>query len=246
METILTFEQEVQNRVRENGSNKRLRKAGDEFLVESVKAKYSYNFSWFGRPLIQYPQDIIAMQELIFRIRPDVIVETGIAHGGSLIFNASMLQLLGKGRVIGIDIDIRPHNRAEIEKSPFFHRIQLVQGSSIDREVFEKVKSSVASTDVVLVVLDSNHVHGHVLEELRLYSTLVRKGSYLVVFDTVIEYLPDSLNRDRPWGKGDSPYTAVQEFLAINDRFEVDEHIYNKLVVSVAPSGFLRCVRDEG
>jgi cephalosporin hydroxylase len=218
--------------------------AHDMFL-KSAKYKYSYNFSWLGRPIIQYPQDIIAAQEIIWQVKPAVIIETGIAHGGSLIFYASMLELLGgDGQVLGIDIDIRAHNRAEIERHPLSKRITMLQGSSIDEQIAQQVHDFARDKRPVLVVLDSNHTHDHVSKELEFYAPLVTKGSYLIVFDTVVEDMPDSAFPDRPWGRGNNPKTAVQAFLDTNDRFEVDREIEQKLLLTVAPGGYLKCVKD--
>jgi cephalosporin hydroxylase len=184
------------------------------------------------------------MQELIWDVKPDLIIETGIAHGGSLIFYSSMLELLGgDGEVIGIDIEIRPHNRNEIEKHPMFKRITLIEGSSTDTEIVEKINKLAESKKSVMVVLDSNHTHEHVLEELRLYSPMVSKGSYCIVFDTVIEDLPENTYSDRPWGIGNNPKTAVNQFLNGNDSFEIDKNIENKLLVTVAPGGYLKRIR---
>jgi len=214
-------------------------------LIRICEYRYSYNFSWLGRPIIQYPQDMVALQEIIWKSRPDLIVETGIAHGGSLVFSASMLELLGgRGEVIGIDVDIREHNRAEIEKHPMFKRITLIQGSSLDEQVVERVRNIAAHKERIMVVLDSNHTHTHVFQELQLYAPLVGKDSYLIVFDTVVEDMPADFYPDRPWGKGDNPMTAVRAFLAQNDRFEVDTEMERKLLITAAPSGYLRCVRD--
>lgn len=209
--------------------------------------RYAYHFKWMGRPIIQVPQDICAMQELIWEIKPEVIVETGVARGGSLVFFASMLKLLGdeaSRKVIGIDIDIRPHNRRAIETHPMGKSIELVQGSSIDPEIVAQVKQSVGTASPVIVCLDSNHTREHVLEELRMYSPLVGKGSYLVVFDTLLEHLPPAFSAGRPWGPGNGPLSAIREFLAENRRFVVDDDLDAKLQITVAPGGFLRCVED--
>lgn len=207
--------------------------------------KYSYNFTWLDRPIIQFPQDIIAIQEIIWQIKPDLIIETGIAHGGSLVFSASILELLGgNGQVLGIDIDIREHNRVEIERHPMYKRITMIQGSSIDDSIAQQVYDFARDKKRVLVVLDSNHTHDHVLRELQLYSPLVTKGSYLVVFDTAIEDMPEDFFPDRSWGKGNNPKTAVWEFLKTNDRFEIDKEIQNKLLITVAPDGYLKCIKD--
>lgn len=234
-------------------------KRGFDFIKDSLKDKYSYHFCWLGRPIIQYPQDIVAVQELIWQIRPDLIIETGIAHGGSLILSASMLALLdyceaaedGKmldprashRRVLGIDIDIRAHNRAAIETHPLAHKIDMIEGSSIVPEVIEKVWGIANGYDRVLVCLDSNHTHDHVMAELQVYAPLASVGSYCVVFDTVIEDMPPDMFPDRPWGPGNNPKTAVWEFLKTNPEFEIDKSIQHKLMITVAPDGYLRRLR---
>lgn len=242
---IAAFKQETAERIEKNGNNTALQNAARSFNTESNKAQYSYNFKWMGRPVIQYPQDILAMQELIWEIRPDLIIETGIAHGGSLIFYASMLELIGKGEILGIDIDIREHNRKEIEQHQMFKRITMMQGSSIAPEMVEKVKAFAKDKPKVMVVLDSNHTHEHVLEELKAYAPLVSVGSYVVVFDTIVEHLPEDYlpGHKRPWGIGDNPMTAVREFLSGNTDFEIDRSIDNKLLISVAPEGYLKRVK---
>jgi cephalosporin hydroxylase len=227
------------------GADEEFRRLTRRWFVESFRHEYSYHFEWLGRPMIQYPQDIVALQEIVWKLRPGLIVETGIARGGSLIFHASMLELLGgEGTVIGIDVDIREHNRVEIEKHPLFSRIRLIQGSSVDEQVFDQIRQAAQGNDPVLVILDSLHTHAHVLRELELYSALVRKGGYLIVFDTIVEELPAEFFGNRPWGPGDNPATAVRAFLAENDRFEVDREIDSKLLISTAPGGYLRCVKD--
>ncbi len=239
------FKQDCVEEIEAQGKDKDLlAKSHDWFLAANAR-KYSYHFEWMGRPIIQYPQDIVAMQELIWRVRPEVIVETGVAHGGSLVFYASMLELMGGEReVIGVDIDIRPHNRKAIEEHPMARRISLIQGSSIDSGIVSEVRERVGARAPVMVVLDSNHTHQHVLEELRLYSPFVSKGSYLVVFDTVIEDMPVQAFGDRPWRPGNSPKSAVFEFLRENRRFRIDSGVDDKLLVSVAPSGYLQCIGD--
>ncbi|MND95198.1 Rhamnosyl O-methyltransferase precursor [compost metagenome] len=182
------------------------------------------------------------MQELIWQIKPDLIIECGIAHGGSIIYYASLLELQGHGEVLGIDRDIRAHNREAIESHPMSKRIQMIEGSSVDPAVVEQVRTQAAGKTVI-VVLDSNHTHQHVLEELRLYSPLVSLGSYCVVMDTVVEDMPADFFPDRPWGQGDNPKTAVWAYLEENSDFEIDYHMQNKLLVTVAPDGYLRRVR---
>ena len=240
---VLQFIEERIQRIRKNGGNPSLKEAAASFNTASNTAQYSYNFSWMGRPIIQYPQDMIAMQEIIWEIKPDLIIETGIAHGGSLIYYASLLELLGEGEVLGIDIDIREHNRKEIERHPMFKRIKMIQGSSVSGETVEQVKKIAAGKKRVLVCLDSNHTHEHVLQELQLYAPFVTPGSYLVVFDTIVEYLPENYLPGRAWSKGDNPQTAVDTFLEKNDHFVVDQDIDNKLLISVAPGGYLKRVK---
>jgi cephalosporin hydroxylase len=243
------FDEEVQERVAANGRNQPLRDAARTFVRESTQPKYSYNFSWLGRPIIQYPQDIVAMQELIWALQPDLIVETGIAHGGSLILWASLLELNAAcggpqdARVVGIDIDIRAHNRAAIEAHPLARRITMIEGSSVDPAVLAQVQGAATGRDRVLVCLDSNHTHAHVLSELEAYAPLTSVGSYCVVFDTVIEDLPAGTYPDRPWGPGDNPKTAVREYLTSHPEFEVDRQFDDKLLISVAPGGYLKRVR---
>lgn len=241
---ILEFIEEGKRRIIANGQNQKLKAAAKAFNEISHTAQYSYNFSWMGRPIIQYPQDMIAMQEIIWELKPDLIIETGIAHGGSLIYYASILELIGKGEVLGIDIDIREHNRIEIEKHPMFKRIKMLQGSSVDPGIIEEVKTYAEGKETILVSLDSNHTHEHVLKELRSYSPLVTPGSYMVVFDTIVEHLPEGyFAQKRPWGISNNPKTAVYEFLKETQEFEIDTSIDNKLLISVAPEGYLKRVK---
>jgi cephalosporin hydroxylase len=238
------FQKECNERIKNNVHDLKLQQSSKTFIENTIRTKYSYNFSWMGRPIIQYPQDIIAMQEIIWNVKPDLIIESGIAHGGSLIFYASMLELIGvEGTVIGIDIDIRKHNRREIEKHPMFKRITMIEGSSIDNSVIEKVRRFAQGKKRVLVCLDSLHTHDHVLRELEAYSPLVSPGSYCVVFDTIVEDLPDEYSADRPWRKGNNPKTAVWKFLEGNNRFVIDKEIESKLLITVCPDGYLKCVK---
>jgi cephalosporin hydroxylase len=240
---IIQFIEERIKRIRNNGENKTLLTAAEVFNVESNKAQYSYNFSWLGRPIIQYPQDMVAMQEIIWDIKPDLIIETGIAHGGSLIYYASLLEMIGTGEVLGIDVDIRAHNRSEIEKHKMFKRIQMIEGSSTSKEILDKVKKIASRKRKILVCLDSNHTHEHVLRELELYAPFVTVGSYIVVFDTIVENLPDNYLPGRPWSRANNPKTAVLEFLEKNDQFQIDKDIDRKLLISVAPGGYLKRIR---
>lgn len=237
-------------------TDKALGQEANKLLNRLCEYKYSYHFDWMGRPIIQFPQDMVAMQELIWAVRPDLIIETGIAHGGSLIFSASMLAQLdlcdaietgamldprkSKRKVLGIDIDIRDHNRKAIEAHPMASRIQMIQGSSIDAGIIKQVHDIAAGYSRTLVCLDSNHTHDHVLAELQAYAPLTSKGSYCVVFDTVVEDMPKEMFPDRPWGPGDNPKTAVWEYLKSNPGFEIDKTIQNKLQITVAPDGYLK------
>ena len=222
-----------------------LTQQADGLFREMTRARYMYNFDWLGLPIIQMPQDILAAQELIWRARPGAIVETGVARGGSLVFSASMLQLLdGDGIVVGIDIDIRQHNREAIEQHPLARRIRLVEGSSIDPAVHKQVLKHVGGRRPVMVFLDSNHTHEHVLAELRLYSAMVGRDSYVIVYDSVIDRLPAEDSADRPWGPANNPRTAVHAFLAENDRFEIDRDVEGKLLLTCCPDGFLKCRKD--
>jgi len=225
------------------GKDLKLKKRSMNFIKESNKYKYTYHFSWLGRPIIQVPQDIIAIQEIIWKVKPELILETGIAHGGSLIFSSSMLELIGKGKVVGIDIDIRHHNKNAIQKHPLYKRIIMIQGSSIEKNTISKVKKFTKGKKKIIVILDSSHSHDHVLKELQLYSPFVKKGSYLIVLDTAIEDMPKNSFKNRPWDKKNNPKTAVREFLKTNNRFEIDKEYDDKLLITSAPEGFLKCIK---
>jgi len=256
---VSQFEKEIAARIAAIPKNKILCKAGRDFTLASIESKYSYNFSWLGRPVIQYPQDMVAMQELIWQVKPDLIIETGIAHGGSLTLSASMLALLdytdaveleqpldpkaSRRRVLGIDIDIRAHNRAAIEAHPMAHKIDMIQGSSIAPEIVAQVHEYAKGYERILVCLDSNHTHDHVLAELEAYAPLTSKDSYCVVFDSIIEDMPADMFSDRPWRPGNNPKTAVWEYLKAHDEFEIDKTIEQKLLITVAPDGYLKRIK---
>jgi cephalosporin hydroxylase len=243
------FKRECAAEVADMGNDRELAHATRVWMDRANRAKYSYHFEWMGRPVIQYPQDILAVQEIIWSVKPDLIIETGIAHGGSLIFSASMLELNAisggpaDAHVLGIDIDIRSHNRAAVESHPMMRRITMIEGSSIAPEVISQVKAKAAGKRSVLVMLDSNHTHDHVSAELEAYADLTTVGSYCVVFDTVIEDMPDDAFADRPWSKGNNAKTAVWDFLKRHPEFEIDKSIQNKLLVTVAPDGYLKRVK---
>lgn len=259
MNPIQQFENEVKSNIQRLGQDESLRRNTLAWMIQSgTVGSYTYNFRWLGRPIIQYPQDIQAVQELVWEIKPDLIIETGIAHGGSLILSASMLALLdycdaqtrriplqpgvSSRRVIGVDIDIRLHNREAIEQHPLSHMITMIEGSSIADETIAQVKRLVDASGAkrVLAFLDSNHTHDHVLAELNAYAQLVSPGSYCVVFDTVVEDMPLELCANRPWRPGNSPMTAVSEWLASHSEFSIDKSMHEKLLITVARNGFLK------
>lgn len=267
---IAAFESECARNISGYARDAIWQKISLDWLCRAFEHKYMYNFSWMGRPIIQTPIDMVAMHELIWAAKPDLVIETGIAHGGSLIMSASMLALLDycdafetgqtldprttRRRVLGIDIDIRAHNRIAIENHPMAHRIDMIEGSSIAKETVARVHALAKGYERILVCLDSNHTHEHVLAELEAYAPLVSRDSYCVVFDTVIEDLPDDMFPDRPWRKGDNPKTAAREYLRRLEKegrtamdgsalgFEVDKTIENKLLITVAPNGYLKRV----
>jgi cephalosporin hydroxylase len=250
------FKLECAREIETNSSDEGLIKITRDWVSYANSRKYSYHFEWLGRPIIQYPQDIVAMQELVWSVKPDLIIETGIAHGGSLILSASMLAQLdmcdaiesrtvldpnnSSRLVIGLDIDIREHNRAAIEAHPMASRIKMFQASSVDLQVLTEIKNIAANYERILVCLDSNHTHEHTLAELEAFAPLVTSGSYCVVFDTIIEELPEDSFPNRPWGHGNNPKTAVREFLKSHPEFSIDKSIDNKLLISTAKEGYLK------
>lgn len=242
MDPIKQFELERAEAIKEMGNDQELRQKSLDWMLHADKYKYTYNYSWMGRPIIKFPNDILILQEMIWNLKPDYIVETGIAHGGSIIFSASMLELLGHGEVIAVDIDIRQHNKEEIEKHPMSKRITMIEGSSIDPEIVNSIKEKVKGKKV-LVCLDSNHTHDHVLEELRMYSDMVNVGSYIVCPDTFVEYFPKGYCNDRPWDVGNNPMTALIAFLKENDNFIIDKDIDNKLMITEGFDGYLKRVK---
>ena len=244
----LKFEKRNERFINSMSKDPIVKKLSDKWFMICHKYEYSYHFTWLGLPIIQYPQDIIAMQEIIWKIKPDLIIETGIARGGSLILSASILELIGHGTVLGIDVDIKEFNKKNIKKNHLAKRISMIQGSSIDKKVVNQVKKLAKGKKRILLFLDSDHSFEHVLTELKSYSSLIKKGSYIVVFDTVIENFPNNWLKkhgiDRPWNKANNPKMAVKEFLKINKRFKIDTDIEKKLLVTVAPKGFLKCIKN--
>ena len=242
MDPIKQFELERAEAIKEMGNDQELRQKSLDWMLHADKYKYTYNYSWMGRPIIKYPNDILILQEMIWNLKPDYIVETGIAHGGSIIFSSSMLELLGHGEVIAVDIDIRQHNREEIEKHPMAKRITMIEGSSLDPKIVDAIKEKVKGKKV-LVCLDSNHTHEHVLEELRMYADMVDVGSYIVCPDTFVEYFPKGYCDDRPWDVGNNPMTALIAFLKENDDFIIDKDIDNKLMITEGFDGYLKRIK---
>ncbi|MDO8651587.1 MAG: cephalosporin hydroxylase family protein [Undibacterium sp.] len=246
MNPIEQFEAERAQRIEQLGQDTEFQAQSREWLEQSMRRQYVYNFSWLGRPIIQNPIDMMAMQELMWTVQPDLVIETGIAHGGSLIFSASMLELIaacgGKSDalVLGVDIDIREHNKQAILQHPMSKRIQMLQGSSVAPDIVAQVRAIANSRQRVMVFLDSNHTHEHVLAELEAYAPLVSKGSYCVVFDTFVEDVPADVFENRPWQPGNSPKTAVHSYLQIHPEFEIDRGMQHKLQITVAPDGFLK------
>ena len=200
--------------------------------------KFSYNFCWMGRPVIQMPEDLLMVQEIIYKVQPHVIIETGVAHGGSSVFYASLLEILGRGRVISIDIEIRPHNRIALEAHPLKKRITLIERNSVAPETAEEVRGLLSPDEKVMVVLDSNHTKEHVRRELELYGPLVTPGSYIVTADGLMEDLID-VPRGKPEWTRDNPKAAVHEFLATHPEFELDPEP-TRLGVTYWPDGYLR------
>jgi len=240
MDPIQQFNSERASDIKKMSEDKELREKSLDWMIHADKYKYTYNYTWLGRPIVKYPNDIVIMQEIIWNLKPDVIVETGIAHGGSIVFSASMMEIIGKGEVVAVDIDIRKHNKDLIEDHPMMKRITMYEGSSTDPAIFEKIKAHCEGKETVLVVLDSLHTHQHVIDELNLYSNLVTVGSYVICPDTFIEFFPKGYYSNRPWDVGDNPYTAVKQFLRENDNFENDDVLTSKLLVTEGIEGYLK------
>jgi cephalosporin hydroxylase len=244
MDPIRAFKEERARAIARMAEDAQLRLKSLDWMLHADRYKYSYNFSWLGRPIIKLPTDIVLLQEIIWDVKPELIIETGIAHGGSLVFSASMLELIGGGgRVVGVDIDIRIHNREALQAHPMFKRMVLLEGSSTSPDIVRQVSELAEGRQPVLVCLDSLHTHAHVLRELELYSPFVTVGSYLVLPDTFIEFFPKGYYADRPWDVGDNPFTAMREFLARTDDFVVDRERSQKLLISEGFDGYLRRVK---
>ncbi len=244
MNPITEFYAERNRDIEAMGADSELRAKSIEWMVHADKYKYTYNFTWMGRPIIKFPNDIVAQQEIVWRTKPDLIIETGVAHGGSIIFSASLLELLGQGQVVGIDIDIRAHNRAEIEAHPMSKRITMLEGSSTDPAIFAQVAEMAKQAKSVMVILDSNHTHQHVYDELKLYADLVTVGNYVILPDTFIEFFPKGYySDDRPWDVGNNPWTAMRQFMSERDDFEHDQAPVNKSMITESFDGYLRKIK---
>ena len=255
IDPISLFEADCFKEIEKQSEDKIFKDLSFDWLNQSWKNKYTYHFSWLGRPIIQMPQDIIAIQEIIWNIKPDLIIETGIAHGGSVCLSASLLALLEmedlkinpkaikNRKVIGIDIDIREHNKEKINNHFLADKITMIEASSIDQKTFKKVEKISKNYSNIMVMLDSNHTEEHVLQELKLYGSLVSKNSYCVVFDTIVSKMDDEFSKGRPWDKENSPKSAITKFLNLNKDFVVDCSIDKKLLLSMAPGGFLKKIK---
>ena len=251
MDAVMQFKQEKEENIQAMNLDPETQRLGKAFQDQIIEYNYSYNYTWMGRPIIQIPQDIVALQEAVMKVQPDLIIETGIAHGGSLILSASMMELLDifaggtgpKREVVGVDIEIRPHNRTAIEAHPMYRRITMLEGSTTDLKIVAQVESIARQHETIMVLLDSYHTHEHVLKELQCYSPLVTKGSYVVVYDTVVEFT-SHIYQDRPWKKGNNPYTAVQAFLKDNGDFEVDPIYDRKSVLTSCRGGWLKRISE--
>lgn len=228
--------------IADNFNNAILDTATCVFTEHLVKTNFVKNFTWMGRPIIQYPTDMFMIAELLWRVRPDFVIETGMAHGGSAVFYATILDAIGNGHVISIEKDPWDYNLEMIEKSPMRHRINVFKGSSVNETLFNKRVLPRVNGRSVFVVLDSNHTHDHVLAELKLYAPLVPRDSYIVVMDTAIEFYGHlDKNQDRPWGKGNNPWTAVKAFMAgDNHGFIYDKEVEMQALLTAAPDGWLR------
>ncbi|MFZ6755936.1 cephalosporin hydroxylase family protein [Undibacterium sp. Ji50W] len=249
MNPIKQFEAERDQRIEQLGQDSEFQEQSRSWLEQSMRRQYVYNFSWLGRPIIQNPIDMVAMQEIIWNVQPDLIIETGIAHGGSIIYSASLLELnaacggSADALVVGIDIDIRQHNKDAILQHPMARRIQMLEGSSVSPDIVQQVQAIARGKQRIVVFLDSNHTHEHVLAELQAYAPLVSKDSYCVVFDTFVEDVPADVFDNRPWQPGNSPKTAVHEYLKTHPEFVIDKSMHNKLQITVAPDGFLKRIQ---
>ena len=244
MDELKKFQKVKNKNIGAMGKDKELKKKSMDWMIYSEKYKYTYNFEWMGRPIIKYPNDMVIQQEIIWKLKPDLIIETGIAHGGSLIFTASMMKMMDiKGEVVGVDIDIREHNKKLIEDHPLYNMITMYEGDSTSEEIVEKVEKHIKGKKTIMVFLDSFHTEEHVLKELNIYSKFVTTGSYCVVLDTFIEFFPQGYFSERPWDVGNNPYTATKKFLSENNKFNIDTELTNKVMITETIDGYLKRIR---
>lgn len=244
LDPVEAFFEERRQAIAMMANDEELKRKSLDWMLHADQYKYTYNYTWMGRPIIKFPSDILLMQEIIWDIKPDLIIETGIAHGGSIVFSASMLELLGGDReVVAVDIDIRQHNREKIEAHPMAKRIHMIEGSSTDPAVLDQIRERAQGKQCVMVALDSLHTHAHVLEEMRLYAPLVTVGSYMVLPDTFIEYFPKGYYSDRPWDVGNNPMTALRAFMQENNDFVIDTERCNKLLITEGFDGYLKRIK---
>ena len=243
-------EQYLENRKNKSfslGLDKKIFQQSKDLIYDLDQYDYSYLWTWMGIPIIQLPADIMTTQEVIWKTKPDIIIETGVARGGSVLFMASILEMMGNGQVIGVDIDIRKHNRESIESHPMSKRVTLIEGGSVDESILKQVRANIPDGARVMVVLDSDHSRDHVLEECRAYGPMVTKDCYMVVADTLVGHLDEKeapQNRSQVWYKGNDPLTALQEYMLESDRFEIDLEINGKLVLSSSPGGYAHCIKN--
>ena len=238
-----SFEEEKSTEIKNAKADPELLKKARDFLVQSDKHKYGYYWTWLGLPIIQMPEDIVLTQEILWETKPDFVIEAGVAWGGSLAMYAAFQEIQGYGHVFGIDVTIPQHNREAIMSTPVSNRITLIEASSSDPATFEAVSAQIPKGSNILLVLDSNHTHEHVLAELKLWSPLLQNGNYIIVSDTVVEVIPEQTHRPRPWGPGNNPMTGMQEFMNENDRFTSENSYSDRAFASFNPSGYLKCMK---
>ncbi len=234
------FNEEKKENIKKAYDNPELHKSALDFITKSDQHNYAYNWTWLDMPIIQMPEDIMLVQEIIWETKPDIIIETGIAWGGSVVLYASILELIGKGQVLAIDKVLPQHNIDAIMKYNFSSRIKLFEGSSIDESIVNAIRDIIKPTDKVMVLLDSNHTHAHVYEELKIWESFVTSGQYLVISDTIVEEIPEQTHRSRSWGHGDNPMTALNQFLSENNKFTRENDYNHKAICSFTRNGYLK------
>jgi hypothetical protein len=245
-EPIQQFLDERNADIERMGSDQELRQKSIDWMIHADRYKYTYNYSWMGRPIIKFPNDMVIQQELMWELKPDLVIETGIAHGGSIIFTASMMEMMNiDGEVVGIDVDIRPHNRTKIEAHPMMKRITMYEGDSVSDAMVEKVRVHTNGKKCVMVILDSLHSHAHVYKELRSYAPMTTLGSYCILPDTFIEFFPKGYySETRPWDVGNNPHSAMKQYISETDNFEIDHARTDKAMITETIDGYLKRVKQ--